>query len=120
MSGPSTYLLSIGLNVGPREPIDQLSATLSTVRAVCGPAYAVAMGKSEWNGVPERFVHVRVPLATRRRAFHDARLLAVALRQESVAVLFPEMAGPAHWWLVSRDSAGGEPGGTIKEFPPLA
>ena len=111
--GNTRVVFSIGLNVGAAEPAGQLGRTLSAVDGVAGAPESVATGASEWDGVPERFVHVAVPFLTRRRALLDARLLAVMLCQDAVAVLLP---GAAEWTLVRRDSTVGT-GGSLADFP---
>lgn len=108
-------ILSIGLNVGASEPATQLSATLRAAEAIFGPLRAVAMGRGEWGGVPERFVQVAVA-AYPRAIPGAARQLATALHQDAIAVTTPAPAPAAHWILYASDGAV-SPGGTAAEFP---
>ena len=115
----ATVVFSIGLNVGTVEPAGQLSATLRRL-AVLGEVQSVAMGCASWQGVPERFIQVRMRL----QGWHPSarlpdvvrsvgRALASLLSQDCVAVLHD---GAAHWDLI--DAAGQvTPGGSVADFP---
>lgn len=108
------HVLSVGLNVGDREPGSQLGASLRAVEALFGPPLSVAMGRSEWEGVPERFVQVAV-LTDHEAVLRRAPLLAAALHRQTIAVIRP---GASRWTLTG--AGGPTPGGTVAEFPVLA
>lgn len=107
---------SIGLNVGQHEPYEQLSLTLALISALCtGRLLSLAMGESEWEGTPERFVQVEIQAPDRQDARQFAAALAASLRQDAVAVLFPA----ADAWELVRPDGSESPGGTVSDFPPL-
>lgn len=107
-----TYL-SIGLNVGDREPDSQLARTLGICLSHFGAEIrSVSMGRSEWDGVPERFVQIGV-IAPNSRALYVARILARVLSQECIAVL---PSGATTWSLVYADGHH-VTGGDVTEFP---
>jgi len=115
----ATHVFSIGLNVGDREPVDQLARTLQLISlAYPCRVLEVAMGRSEWEGVPERFLQValEVPAGATRLA---ARL-AESLRQHSIAMLDLRAPHPHNkaWALVSQYGTA-YPGGSLTEFPVL-
>ena len=104
-------IFSIGLNVGNAEPVSQLSDTLeelSSRAVVC----AVAMGTSEWQGVPERFIQAEC-LGDMFFPSYVALHLAAALEQDAVGVL--NTAGDA-WILVAPDGSTSD-GGSVADFP---
>lgn len=112
------YILSVGLNVGSKEPAAQLGATLRAAEMLFGPPVSVAMGRSEWQGVPERFIQIAV-LSTPYAVATAAPRLALALQQDTVAVIHATTAPHATWILYNRcgiDSIGG----TVAEFPIIA
>lgn len=108
------YILSIGLNVGDAEPPAQLSFTLRAVEVHFGPILDVAMGESEWQGQPERFVQVVVEAPGRPFLASRAKTLAAALNQEAIASIAP---GGTQWdlWTPSEWRTGA----SIYEFPIL-
>lgn len=109
------YVLSIGLNVGATEPAAQLGATLRATEALFGPPLSVAMGRSEWQGVPERFVQIAV-LATPERVSRDVSNLAAALHQAAIAVTAANVR-PDCRWILYKPTGVDSIGGTLAEFP---
>ena len=107
-------IFSIGLNVGSSEPKFQLSRTMIECGYMAG-VHDVALGQAEWQGVPERFVQVAMPIETPRSAHDVAGRLARILKQDAVGVLLPHAA---KWVLVDQDYNASE-GGTLEEFPCL-
>ena len=93
-------IFSIGLNVGASEPADQLQKTLHFVANTGGTVRDLAIGRADWQGVPERFVQVCTSVARTAQAYSMAELYARELNQECVAVLKPN-AG--RWRLVHAD-----------------
>jgi hypothetical protein len=111
------YILSIGLNVDDHEPPRQLADTLARTMAVFGAPLAVGMGRSEWNGVPERFVQIAVR-ADRDTIALRTPGLAAALHQEAIAYIYSGsiQSRLLSWGLFS--AAGGYYlGGSTEEFP---
>lgn len=103
-------VFSIGLNVGAEEPRGQLGDTLVSVSSRCIPR-DLAIGRAEWQGVPERFIQIATEAEDRPE--WKAMTFARRLSQDAVAYLAP---GADAWMLV--DKAGNEtPGGTLAEFP---
>ena len=102
-------IYSIGLNVGDTEFASQLSATLA-LAAQRFRIHSMAMGASEWEGVPERFLQFSVEQPADTIA---AGQLALALRQSAVAVL-PEYA--ERWILAGADGLI-LVGGSVADFP---
>ncbi len=100
-------IFSIDLNVGQSEPAAQLTATL---RALCGfgEVQDIALGRGEWQGVPERFIQARVALyavcATDVSGvrYAAAAILARELQQDCVAVRVAD-ARADRWRLVNAD-----------------
>jgi len=108
-------MISIGLNVGDREPACQLSDTFNAVDAHLGAPFAVAMGRSEWEGVPERFMQFAIysgPLIVARRL----PALARVLRQDAIALLERGEDGREAWTLYHADGRVA-PGGSVEDFP---
>lgn len=106
------YVYSIGLNVGGREPVSQLTDTLRAVAIFLPPALSIALGRSEYQGAPERFVQVAAVVRD-----DDARRIAACLarylRQEAVALLRPQAAR----WTLAYASGPCAPGGLREEYP---
>jgi len=112
----NVYVVSIGLNVGEREPAAQLSTTLGAAALAFGPLLSVAMGASEWEGVPERFVQCAV-LCSKAAIESGARTLAAHLRQECIAYARPDAEC---WALAYPDQRGIMEGGAVADFPIIA
>jgi hypothetical protein len=108
------HVLSIGLNVGNDEPAAQLDKSLRVVSAAFGPLLAVAMGRSEWDGVPERFVQI-VAEGSERDLAELAPRISRTLDQSAIAYVAPDGAQ----WTLAYGMPGRaiEPGGTVAEFP---
>lgn len=104
------WIVSIGLNIGDTEPAFQLTRTLGAI-ARRSRVLRVAMGTSEWHGVPERFVQARAALQS-PRSF--AAALARELDQDAIAVRPADCRG--RWELVDRYMAR-TPGGALADFP---
>lgn len=94
----SAVILCIGLNVGDMEPAHQLTDTLGALTGA-GLVLDLAIGRGEWEGVPERFVQARVRnlAGDWRRACEIADLL----RQECIA--FRREGNTADWVLCYAD-----------------
>lgn len=108
-------VFSIGLNVGDKESAHQLASTFSAAGAMFAE-YDARIGRAQWEGVPERFVQIRVPAAGMSRAAGwYARYFAVVLEQSAVAIW---QEGCTHWTLVNASGAS-TAGGSIAEFPVL-
>lgn len=105
-------ILSIGLNRrGERtEQPGALWRTLADLRSHGMFPVAVAMTRGEWDGVPERTLHVAVAGYADPRALES---LAVALRQECIAAVVP---GAARWTLYYASGAR-EAGGDLVQYP---
>jgi hypothetical protein len=108
------YVLSIGLNVGDKEAERQLSDTLARTMAVFGAPLAVGMGRSEWNGVPERFVQIAVR-ADRDMIALRTPGLAAALHQEAIAYI--KWGNIFATWSLFSAAGGYYPGGNTEDFP---
>lgn len=111
------YILSIGLNVGATEPENQLRDTLRAI-APLGAVRDLAIGRGEWQGVPERFVQVRIApdidFGEHRARAGAGAFLARELRQECIAIRRADSGG--RWELI--DAAGTfEVGCTLAENP---
>ncbi len=102
-------VFSIGLNVGDKEPAEQLARALRVVSHYLS-AYDLRMGTAQWQGVPERFIQVRAAAP----AWY-ARDFARHCRQDAVAIW---QEGCTHWALVRADGRE-TAGGSIAEFPCL-
>jgi hypothetical protein len=102
-------VFSIGLNVRDHEPRGQLSRTLHAATRITNP-HNLAIGRSEWQGVPERFVQIA---ADEIGAKYIAALLADCLDQDAVAYLPPD----ADRWMIVNPQGVETPGGTLAEFP---
>lgn len=73
-----TVTINVVLNVGDKEPKDQLALTVSLLRLI---NYRVETG--ERDGIKERVVVARIPSSTKLQRLED---VTVALRQEAIAV----------------------------------
>lgn len=105
-------ILSIGLNErgAKSERPGALWRTLAELRSHGMFPVAVAMIAGEWDGVPERTLHVAV------NGFADPRTLeslAAALHQECVAAVVP---GAARWTLYYANGAR-DAGGDLVQYP---
>jgi hypothetical protein len=103
-------ILSIGLNESGAEAErpGALARTLDALRHF--QPFAVGMTCGEWEGVPERTLHVAVPPIA---GPEQIAALAAALRQTAIAVLAP---GAEHWTLI--DGQGGATvGGHVSDYP---
>jgi len=109
----SVTILSIGLNVGQSEPPRQLSETLRCL-APCA-VHGLAMGRAEWQGIPERFIHAAVEFRDADTARLFASHLARVLNQDCIAILGPKATA---WKLVSRD-ANVTQGESVDVYPPI-
>ena len=108
-------ILSIGLNVGSSEPAAQLHNTLEYVAWLNGQrgnpgSVSYALGQSEWEGVPERFIQTEL---TVEPAPNSLAALPRLLAQDSIAVLYP---GRDRWELINRDGTHSD-GGTVADYP---
>lgn len=105
--------ISIGLNVGSAEPIGQLHKTFAAVAR----HFAIveqAVGQSEWQGVPERFVQFEVFSPRSTKAF--AQIIAEMaghLQQDAISYAWH---GASDWILMGRDGRASW-GGTLDEYP---
>jgi hypothetical protein len=115
----SVFIVSVGLNVGEQEPAAQLQRSIESIGLAFGPVLAVAMGKSEWEGVPERFVQCAV-LAHAERMADGCALLARHLDQCAVAwVPAAHLADTCPRWVLAYSAPGvvGGDGGEVTQFP---
>jgi len=110
-------VLSIGLNVGKAEPDPQLGVTLDAVLYGCvGQMVKVAMGESQWEGVPERFVQVLFDVPESRIPDvinYSVPVLARQLKQVAIGVSIPQYGE----WILCKGDGTNESGGSTEEFP---
>jgi hypothetical protein len=107
-----SVVFSIGLNVGATEPERQLRDTLREIAPLA--VRELAMGRAEWEGIPERFVHVAAEIDAGPAQWYASHLARV-LSQDAVAILLPL---ETRWSLVDRTGAVTD-GGSIVSYPPL-
>jgi hypothetical protein len=106
------FAVSVGLNVGAREPVNQLADTFRRVAAELGSPLSLAMGSSVWNGEAERFIQFAV-LADDAIMARRVPGIARALHQEAIAYA---PAGAAAW-ILAHPSMTLAPGGSVADFP---
>lgn len=102
------YTFNVGLNVGSTEPLGQLARTLRFVAQY--DVKDLAIGRSHWDGAPERFVQFR---ADTLRAHRVARQLAIDLQQDAVSFNIPNDPD----WILCYVDGRVTVGGTVADFP---
>lgn len=110
-------VISVGLNVKGEEPSGQAQKTLSWLARTLEDADVKAIGlfNSEWQGIPERCIQVRVAAGMARDLARELGAAATVLGQESIAVINPKF----HRWLLIAPDGGISQGATKAEFPIL-